>query len=133
MGIPGAQSAHPFGGQGDEPSCSPGGRREGGSKGGGRVLCGAHSLYLPKQIGRLLGYSPQLHGTSGRNVKMLRGPGPKARPCRAPVSHAPSKPRRSLPGGGGGWMCKIPLGQRLSGRIFCGGSFPGAGQCEFPP
>ena len=56
---------------------------------------------------------------------MLRGAGPKARPCCTLVSHAPSEPLCSLPGGGGGWMCKIPLGQRLSGRIFHGGSFPG--------
>lgn len=63
-----------------------------GSKEGRWVLCGAHSLYLLEQIDGLLGYSPRLHGTSARNVKMLCGAGPKAEPCNALVSHAPSEP-----------------------------------------
>lgn len=125
MGVPGTQPMHPLEGRGmGHPAARVAGGKK-GSKGGGRLPRGAHSLYLLEQIGRLLGYSPRLHGTSARNVKMLRGAGPKARPCRVPVSHAPSEPRCSLPGGGGGWVCKIPLGQQLSGRIFHGGSFPG--------
>jgi len=42
------------------------------------VPCGTHSLYVPEQIGGLLGYSPRLHGTSAGNVKMLHGAGPRA-------------------------------------------------------
>lgn len=124
MGVPGAQPMHPLEGRGTgHPAARVAGGKK-GSKGGGRVLCGAHSLYLLEQIGRLLGYSPRLHGTSARNVKMLRGAGPKARPRQMLVSHAPSEPRCSLPGGGGGWVCKIPLGQQLSGRIFPWWLFP---------
>lgn len=76
-----------FWGQGDKPSCSLR-----GSKRGGRVPCGAHSFYLSEQIGGLLLYSPRLHGTSARNVKMLHGAGPKARLHHPLVCQAASVP-----------------------------------------